>query len=87
MRGYKVTITDTAAVLIAADDKNREGLIKLVTNESIALGNASVTFAEGYLVAKGSEPCRVAVPLKETVWAIADSGKSVDVRVLLPDAD
>ena len=87
MFGYKVTVTDAATLLVSADDKNREALVKLVTNEDLALGNASVTFAEGYLMSKGSEPCRISLPLRENVWAIADTGKIVDVRVLIPDSD
>lgn len=87
MRGYKVTVTDTRSVLIAADDKNRTAYINIVGNESIAVGDATVTFATGLILAKHSAPIQIEVPLRETLYAVCDSGKTDDVRVLLPDAD
>ena len=87
MRGYKVTVTDTRSVLISADDKNRTAYINIVGNESIAVGDATVTFATGLILAKHSAPIQIEVPLRETVYAVCDSGKTDDVRVLLPDAD
>jgi hypothetical protein len=87
MRGYKVTVTDTRSVLITADDKNRTAYINIVGNESIAVGDATVTFATGLILAKHSAPIEISVPLKETLYAVCDSGKTDDVRVLLPDAD
>lgn len=87
MRGYQVTVTDTAAVLVAADDKNRYIYINIVGNESIAVGNASVTFATGLRLVKHSAPIEIFVPTKETIYAICDTGKTDDVRVLTPDAD
>jgi hypothetical protein len=87
MRGYKVTVTDTRSVLIAADDKNRTAYINIVGNESIAVGDNTVTFATGLILAKHSAPIQIVVPLKETLYAICDTGKTDDVRVLLPDAD
>lgn len=87
MRGYKVTVTDVAAVLIAADDKNRKAYINIVGNESIAVGASNVTFANGLILAKHTAPIEIDVPLRETLYAICDDGKTDDVRVLLPDAD
>lgn len=87
MRGYKVTATDTRSVLIAADDKHRTAYINIVGNESIAVGDDTVTFATGLILAKHSAPIEIEVPLRETLYAICDSGKTDDVRVLLPDAD
>ena len=87
MRGYKVTVTDTRSVLISADDKNRTAYINIVGNESIAVGDATVTFATGLILAKHGAPIQIEVPLRETVYAVCDSGKTDDVRVLLPDAD
>jgi hypothetical protein len=87
MRAYKVTATDTRSVLISADDKNRTAYINIVGNESIAVGDVTVTFATGLILAKHSAPIEIHVPLKETLYAICDAGKTDDVRVLLPDAD
>lgn len=87
MRAYKVTVTDTRSVLIAADDINRIAYINIVGNESIAVGDNTVTFAEGLIIAKHSAPIHIDVPLGETLYAICDAGKTDDVRVLLLDGD
>ena len=87
MHGYSVTVGDTRSVLISADDKNRTAYVNIVGNESVALGGATVTFATGLRVAKHTAPFEILVPLKETVYAVCDTGKTDDVRVLLPDAD
>jgi hypothetical protein len=87
MRAYKVTVTDTRAILIAADDKNRVAYVNIVGNESIAVGNNTVTFATGLILAKHGAPIHIDVPLGETLWAVCDTGKTDDVRVLLPDGD
>ena len=87
MRAYKVTVTDTAAQLIASDNINRVAYIGIVGNQSIAVGNSSVTFATGLILEKHTAPIHIDVPLGESLWAICDTGVTDDVRVLLPDGD
>jgi hypothetical protein len=87
MRSFQQTVTATAAQLIAADNIPRVAYINIVGNESIAVGNSSVTFATGLQVAKHTAPFQINVPFGESLWAICDTGKTDDVRVLLPDAD
>ena len=87
MRAYKVTVTDTAAQLIASDNINRVAYIGIVGNQSIAVGNSSVTFATGLILEKHNVPIHIDVPLGESLWAIANTGVTDDVRVLLPDGD
>ena len=87
MRGYKVTVTDTAAILVAADDKFRTVYINVVGNQTIAIGNSAVTFADGMQLEKHTVPFAVELPLGETIYAICDTGQTDDVRVLTPDAD
>ena len=87
MRAYKVTVTDTAINLIAGDNINRVAYIGIVGNADIAVGNSSVTFATGLILEKHTVPIHIDVPLGESLWAIADTGVTDDVRVLLPDSD
>ena len=87
MRAYKVTVTDTATQLIASDNINRVAYIGIVGNQSIAVGNSSVTFATGLLLEKHTVPIHIDVPLGQTLWAICDTGQTDDVRILLPDSD
>ena len=87
MRSYQKTVTDAAQILIAADNINRIAYIGIVGNQTIAVGNSSVTFATGLLLEKHTAPIHIDVPLGETLWAICNTGQTDDVRVLLPDGD
>ncbi len=87
MRAYKITVTATPQILIAADNINRIAYIGIVGNQDIAVGNSSVTFATGLLLEKHTAPIHIDVPLGETLWAVCDAGQTDDVRVLLPDSD
>jgi hypothetical protein len=87
MRAYKVTITDVPVILIAADNIPRTAYIGIVGNQSIAVGNSSVTFASGLRLEKHTVPIHIDVPFNETLWAVCNSGQTDDVRVLLPDSD
>jgi hypothetical protein len=87
MKSITVTVTDERVLLVAADDKNRTVYMNIVGNEPVAIGGADVTFANGLLLVKHTSPQEVFVPLKETIFAICDTGDSDDVRILLPDTD
>lgn len=87
MYAYKVTATDTAQVLVAADNKNRTGYIEVVGNKIVALGNATVTFGTGLQIAKHSAPLTFEIPLGETIYCICSTGETDDIRVMLPNAD
>lgn len=87
MRAYKVTVTDAATLLIAADNKNRVGYINIVGNQTVAVGNSAATFDTGLQLVKHSAPIHIDVPLGETLYGICTSGQTDDVRILLPDGD
>ena len=87
MRSYQTTVTDTPTILITADNLNRVAYIGIVGNQSIAVGNSSVTFGTGLLLEKHTAPIHIDVPLGETLWAVCTTGQTDDVRVLLPNAD
>ena len=87
MRAYQQTVTDTAAQLVAADDLNRTIYINVVGNQTIAIGNSSVTFATGLTLEKHTVPFQFIMPLGQSLWAVCNTGQTDDVRVLLPDSD
>lgn len=87
MKSNAVTVTDTATLLVAADNQNRTIYLHNNTNEVLYVGNASVTTANGMHISKHSAPITVFVPNNETLYGIAEAGKTVDVRVLLPNTD
>lgn len=87
MRSYQVTVTDAVTLLVLPDNKTRTIYINVVGNQSIAVGNTSVTFADGLLVAKHTTPQEILLPQGEGIWAICDTGQTDDIRILMPDGD
>jgi hypothetical protein len=87
MKAYKVNVTDTAVVLVEADDINRPVWLYVNSNEVCYIGGADVTVAEGFPIAKHGAPLEGGLPPKTRLYAIAESGKTVDVRVIIPPID
>lgn len=88
MIGYNVAVNGaTPTVLVAADDKNRTVYLHVVGNQSVALGNASVTYATGLLTEKHTSPVELFVPLGETIYGICAADQTENVRVLVPNLD
>lgn len=82
-----MTVTDTVALLVAADDINRPVWLHINNNETLYIGGADVTVAEGFPLVKHSAPLAGGLPPKTALYAIAETGKSVDVRVIIPPID
>jgi hypothetical protein len=87
MRSAKITVTDTATLIIAADDTNRTVYLKHShENHPLHLGNASVTTATGYQLKK-DETLTLVVPQKQTLYGITTENDEVDVFIITPDID
>jgi hypothetical protein len=87
MKAYKITVTDTVTLLVAADDINRPVFLHVNNNETCYIGGADVTVAEGFPIIKHGAPLAGGLPPKTALYAIAESGKSVDMRVIIPPTD
>jgi hypothetical protein len=87
MKAYKVTVTDTVTLLVAADDINRPVWLHINNNETLYIGGADVTVEQGFPLVKHSAPLAGGLPPKTALYAIAATGKSVDVRVIIPPID
>lgn len=88
MRSARVSVNGTTAtLLVAADNKNRTVYFHVVGNQSVALGNSSVTFATGLLTEKHTSPIEIFLPLGETIYGICDAAQTESVCVMTPDLD
>ena len=87
MKAYKVTVTDQATLLVAADDIYRPVWLHNNTNEILYIGGSDVTVAEGFPIVKHGAPQAGGLGPKDTLYGIAESGKSIDVRVIIPPMD
>lgn len=87
MKSINVSVTDTPTLILSADNQNRTIYLHNRTNDVVFLGDSSVTTTNGIDILKHSAPITVFVPINETIYGIAESGKTIDVRVLLPNTD
>jgi hypothetical protein len=87
MKAYKVTVTDTVTLLVAADDINRPVYLHNNTNETLYIGGSDVSVEEGFPILKHSAPLAGGLPPKVPLYGIAESGKSLDIRVIIPPTD
>ncbi len=87
MRSAKITVTDEATLVIAADDTHRTIYLKHSDeNHPLHLGGASVSTTTGYSLAK-NETLTIVVPQKETLYGITTADDTVDVFIITPDID
>jgi hypothetical protein len=87
MRSTKITVTDEATLVIAADDTHRTVYVKHSNNNHpLHLGNASVTPSTGYSLAK-DETLTLVIPARQTLYGITTEDDEVDVFIITPDVD
>lgn len=87
MKSINVSVTDTPTLILSADNQNRTIYLHNRTNDVVFFGDSSVTTSNGLDILKHSAPITLFVPSNETVYGIAEAGKTIDVRVLLPNTD
>jgi hypothetical protein len=87
MKAYKVNVTSEVTLLVSPDDINRPVWLHINNNETCYIGGADVTVAEGFPVVKHSAPLAGGLPPHTALYGIAESGKTVEVRVIIPPID
>lgn len=86
MKSTQKTVTTTAAIVVAADDKHRTVYIHVLGAGTVYLGGSDVTSSNGLLTEKNAVPLQIVVPQNETVWAVVATGTE-NLRLLTPDID
>ncbi len=82
MNAFAVEVTDSATLVLAADSINREVFLYVNSNDSLYIGDsADVTVAEGFPVVKHTAPIAVTLGPGTPLYAICDTGVTVDLRV------
>lgn len=87
MKAYKVTVTDTPTLLVAADDIYRPIWLHNNTNETLYIGASDVNITEGFPILKHTAPLAGGLGPKDALYGIAEAGKSLDIRVIIPPVD
>jgi hypothetical protein len=76
-----VTVTSTATLLCSADPTNRPVFIVVNSNETLYLGDATVTTTNGLPVLKHTAPLAGSLGPGLALYGIAETGKTIDVRI------
>lgn len=87
MKAYKVTVTDTPTVLVSADNIHRPVWMHNNTNSTLYIGGSDVSVAEGFPILKHTAPLAGGLGAGDTLYGIADTGVSIDVRIIIPPID
>ncbi len=85
MISVSVTVTDSATLLVAKDDKPRTVYLHNSAGVTVYVGGSSVTTSNGFHLGNG-ESQELFVPTNEQVYGIVASGSHA-VKVLTPDLD
>lgn len=87
MKSLQITVTDVPTLLVASDNQNRTVYLHNKTNDVVFIGNSTVTIGNGMDIAKHTAPITLFVPSNETIFGIAEAGKTIDMRILTPNLD
>ena len=87
MKAYKVTVTDTPTLLVAADNINRPVWMHNNTNETLYIGGSDVSIEQGFPILKHTAPLAGGLGVGDTLYGIAEAGKSLDIRIIIPPVD
>ena len=82
-----VTVTSTATLLASADPTNRPVWIQIIGNNTVYLGDSTVTTANGFPVVKHSAPIQGALGPGQALYGICTAGQTEEVRIFTVPED
>lgn len=87
MRAYKITVTDTITQLIERDNINRPVYVQIEGNNTVYIGGADVTSAQGFPIVKHTAPIQGSLGVGDGLWGICSAGQTETIRIITTDAD
>lgn len=87
MKAYKVTVTDTPTLLVAADNLNRPIWMQIEGNNTVYIGASDVTVDQGFPILKHSAPLQGGLGPGDALYGICASGVTEVVRLIIPPVD
>jgi hypothetical protein len=87
MRAYKITVTDTITQLIERDNINRPVYVQIEGNNTVYIGGADVTSAQGFPIVKHTAPIQGGLGVGDGLWGICSAGQTETIRIITSDAD
>lgn len=87
MKAYKVLVTDAVTQLVPVDNLNRPVFLVIEGNNTVYIGGADVTAAQGFPIVKHTAPIEGGLPAGDGLWGICSAGVSETVRIITINAD
>lgn len=82
-----VTVTETATLLCSADPANRPVWIQIIGNNTVYLGDSTVTTVNGFPIAKHAAPIQGQLGPGQALYGICAGGQTEDVRIFTVPED
>lgn len=82
-----VTVTDTATLLASADPTNRPVWLQIIGNNTVYVGDSTVTTANGFPIAKHAAPIQGSLAPGQALYGICASGQTEEVRIFTVPED
>ena len=83
MISNSVTVTTTAALIVASSQSWRTVYIHVLGAGTVYLGESDVTSSNGLLTEKNAVPQTLEIPAGEELWAVTGSGTET-LRIMKP---
>lgn len=87
MKAYKVLVTDQVTQLVPVDNINRPVFVQIEGNNTVYIGGADVTVAQGFPIVKHTAPLEGGLPAGDGLWGICDTGVSETIRIITINPD
>jgi len=78
-----VTVTTTAALVVASSQSWRTIYIHVIGTGVVYLGGSDITTGNGLLTEKNAVPLMLEIPAGEELWALTDTGTE-NLRIMKP---
>jgi hypothetical protein len=82
-----VTVTDEATLLASADPANRPVWLQIIGNNTVYVGDSTVTTANGFPIVKHAAPIQGALGPGQALYGICASGQTEEVRIFTVPED
>lgn len=87
MKAYKVVVTDTVVELVPRDNINRPVYVQIEGNNTVYIGGANVTAAQGFPIVKHGAPIQGGLGVGDGLWGICNTGETETIRIITVDSD
>lgn len=81
------TVTGTASQVIGSDPTNRPVWLQIDGNNTVYLGDSTVTTANGFPIAKHSAPIQGSLAPGQDLWAVCVEGQTETLRIFSAPED